>query len=586
MRPSFLSGTAGLAVLAFASASAWFPRDAGAQVTKPFTGVTLVRHGGRALAIADLCAPGVTLRATKYGERKRTPESWAGLAGVDAAVAVNADFFDFPGATRVNGRAKGGGEDWPAAAQNYELDTLGENRNYWQFGPGLAALVTPASTAPAAGATDIVGAHNVIIRNGKSLAPNFDGDGVITGAFRRTGIGVNATRSKVYLFASNDALSGTNMAATMLAYAAEGGAPDLDAASNEDGGGSSQMFVRGQGQIVTSGRLVANHLGIVSKGSGPSPMCPNKPPAGYLDAADCEKLTGWANDPDEPTKAVDVHFYFDGPPGTPNVKALNAGAAREPRADLCKPLGSCDHGFVVPTPFGALDGKEHTVYAYALDTKGGANPELEGSRKKITCVATAPKSVRRHIADAATFEAWGFDTFADVLTLPDADLAAFAEGPAITGAPVLVRADDKSPEVWLVDGTQRHHVTSPAVARAWHFDLSKVVVKPAAEVAALTIAVPLRSRPWLAKGAGADVYMLEGLPGETGVPGSPGGGGSSGSSGGAAPGDPTGEDAADDGAGSEGCATAGGREGTTNGALLVMGAAALAMLITKRRRRR
>ena len=40
------------------------------------------------------------------------------------------------------------------------------------------------------------------------------------------------------------------------------------------GGGSSQMYVKGQGQIVTSGRLVANHLGIVATGKGASPMCP------------------------------------------------------------------------------------------------------------------------------------------------------------------------------------------------------------------------------------------------------------------------------------------------------------------------
>lgn len=580
MRTSLLAATA---ITACAAVSVGSLREAHAQVTQPFTGVTLVRHGGRAMAIADLCAPGVSLRATKYGERKRTPESWGNLVG--AHVAVNADFFDFPAATHVNGRARGAGEDWPAANQNVELTALGEVRNYWQFGPGLAALVTPSTTAPAAGATDIVGAHNVIIRNGKSLAPNFDGDGVVLGAFRRTGIGVNASRSRVYLFASNDTLSGANMASTMLAYAAEGGAPDLDAASNEDGGGSSQMFVRGQGQIVTSGRLVANHLGIVAKGSGPAPMCPNKAPAGHLDGADCETLTGWTQDPDEPAKAASVHFYFDGPPGTPNVRALNAGPAGETRADLCKPLGSCDHAFVVPTPFGIFDGKEHTVFAYGIDTKGGANPELADSRKKITCAASAPKSIRRHVADAATFAAWGFDTFVDVLTLSEADLTAFAEGQAVASPPVLVRADDKSPQVWLVDGTERRHVPSAAAARAWHFDLAKVITKPAAEVHALTEGAPLRSRPWLAKGSGPSVYLLDGLPGEVGVPGSSGGPGGSGGTGGTS-GTSDGDGVAgDESATDEGCATSGQR-GDASGGVLVAAAAAIVALVSKRRRRR
>ncbi|HEX7664150.1 MAG TPA: phosphodiester glycosidase family protein, partial [Polyangiaceae bacterium] len=241
-----------------------FPSIAHADVTTPFTGVTLVDHGDRALAIADLCAAGVSMRVTKYAERQATPEQWATKSTVNAAVAINGDFFDFPGWTYVIGRAKGGGENWPAGDQNKE------NRSYWQFGSTfMPDLIVPASTAPNAAASDILGGHNVIIKDGKSLAPNFDGDAVILGTYRRTGVGLNASRSKVYLFASNTALSGADEAASMLAMAAEGGAPDLDVATNEDGGGSSQMYVRGKGQIVDSGRQVNDHLGIIANGSGP-----------------------------------------------------------------------------------------------------------------------------------------------------------------------------------------------------------------------------------------------------------------------------------------------------------------------------
>lgn len=579
------------AVAACMGAGLWLaPSPASAQVSTPFTGVTLVRHGGRVMAIADLCAAGVTLRATKYAERRRTPESWANLPAVGAAVAVNADFFDLPGATRVNGRARGGGESWPADKQMYEYTALGEVRSYWQFGPGLAAHVAPSTTAPSPGATEIVGAHNVIIRDGKSLGPAFDGDGVLQTANRRTGFGVNVARSKVYLFTSNDSLTGAVMAQTMLAYAAEGGAPDLDVATNEDGGGSSQMFVKGQGQIVTSGRLVANHLGIIAAGSGPSPMCPNKAPGGVLDGADCEHITGWAQDPDDKKRAVAVDLAFDAALGAPGARLLKTGPASVSRPDLCKPLGDCEHAFDVPTPYGLLDGKEHAVFAYGIDASGGPTAQLGQSPKKLTCAPPALNGIKRHITDPATFAAWRFESFSDVLVVAEDVLAEVPEGRPITGGPALVQADDGSPEVWLADGPERHHVPSPAAARAWRLDLGKVVKKPAAEVNALTRGASLRPRPWLVKGTGGRIYLLEALPGQEGGTGGGSSGtggtsGGSGTSGGTAETDGT----ADEGEAGEGCTTAthareGEGRGTSRG-LLAAVAALFVMAVAARRRR-
>ncbi len=245
-------------------------------MSAPFPGVTLVDDGSRAMVVANLCTAGVSVRATRYAERKATPQQWA--TGVGAQVAVNADFFDFPGWTWVAERARGAGENWPAGSEHHE------NRAYWQFGPGVADLVQPGSSEPAAGVTEIVGAHNLIIRDGKSLGPGFDGDSVIATSHRRTGVGLNGSRSKLYLFASNDSLDGNQMAAAMFQLAAEAGAPDLDIASNEDGGGSSQMFVAGKGQIIDSGRQVNNHLGLFAKGSGAAPSCWHRPPTQPLPA--------------------------------------------------------------------------------------------------------------------------------------------------------------------------------------------------------------------------------------------------------------------------------------------------------------
>ena len=174
---------------------------AAAEVSSPQPGVTLAKTGSDALVVADLCAPGVSMRATTYGERNATPSAWAQLPSVKAEVAVNADFFDFPGWTYVNGRARGKGEDWPVDKM------LKEKRGYWEYGPNHAGW-QPATLVPppAPAVTEIVGAHNVIIKNGKSQAPDFDGDSVILTSHRRTGIGVSADRRYVYLFINNTSL--------------------------------------------------------------------------------------------------------------------------------------------------------------------------------------------------------------------------------------------------------------------------------------------------------------------------------------------------------------------------------------------
>ena len=478
-----------------------------ADVSWPSPGLTLVTHPGTAMVIADLCASGVSVRATKYEERKQTPGGWAGNLGL--AAAVNADFFDFPAATHVQGRARGAGADWPAGTQNIEL-SQGEVRQFWQFGPQIAGLVIPSTTSPSGAATDVVGAHNVIIQNGKSLAPNFDGDGVLFGAYRRTSIGVSKDHAKLYLFSSNNLMTGADLANAVLAHAAEGGAPDVDFASNEDGGGSAQLYVAGQGQIITSGRLVANHLGVYATGKGDAPNCPSRAPIGYLDDADCESVRGWTQDPDVPTQSIGVLLAFDGIYPDPHARYTN-GIADVDRPDVGKVVGSSNHGFEVPTPYGLFDGKDHPILGLGKDTANLRSALLAGT-KTVNCKASPPPSLKRHIANPDTYAAWKLSAFDDELSLTDAALAAIPEAAEISGPPVLVQADDGTPDVWLVDGKTRRHVTSPASARAWHFDLSTVKKQPAATVQALTLGPPLRFRPMLAQGTGPAIWLLDARP--------------------------------------------------------------------------
>ena len=106
-------------------------------------------------------------------------------------------------------------------------------------------------------------------------------------------------------------------------------------------------------------------------------------PDGYFDAADCESLRGWARDP----KTVDpirVDFYADGPAG--NGVFLGNVWADISRPDL--PFPDQDHGFNVPTFTSVIDGNEHLIYAYAIDSEGGTNPLLKQSPRAITCQAT------------------------------------------------------------------------------------------------------------------------------------------------------------------------------------------------------
>ncbi len=99
-------------------------------------------------------------------------------------------------------------------------------------------------------------------------------------------------------------------------------------------------------------------------GGGP---CGNHPPTGHLDAADCDSIRGWTQDPDDPGKALDVHLYFDGPAGSgAPAKGFTANVHRD---DLCSAIGSCEHGFSVPPPLSLFDGSPHDVHTCTASTR-------------------------------------------------------------------------------------------------------------------------------------------------------------------------------------------------------------------------
>ncbi|PRQ07851.1 MYXO-CTERM sorting domain-containing protein [Enhygromyxa salina] len=235
----------------------------------------------------------------------------------------------------------------------------------------------------------------------------------------------------------------------------------------------------------------------------------NIAPTGYLDAATCQQISGWAQDPDDPESPVSVHVYFNGPAGDPNAVGV-ALSANEYREDLCGAIGSCDHAYSLGIPMSLRDAQPHPVHAYGIDSEGGENAQLTGSPKTITCGGPPlPDGVRRHVSSPEILAAWAFSPFWHQLTLDDATLGSIPTWDPIEPTPLMIRADDQSPEVWILDGIGKRHVPSPEVAENWSLDLGTVETLPAAEVAAIPTGTPLWDRPFLLKGTGPEVYLLD-----------------------------------------------------------------------------
>jgi MYXO-CTERM domain-containing protein len=236
----------------------------------------------------------------------------------------------------------------------------------------------------------------------------------------------------------------------------------------------------------------------------------NTPPRGYLDSATCDGgLTGWAQDPDAPQAAIDVHVSFDAAAGKPGAIGLPV-AADESRADLCAAIGSCKHGYTLPLPLGLMDGQPHAVWSYGADSAGGPDALLTKGTSTFTCAPpTPPAGVKRAIAGSDAFDAWKLSTLTDLAHEPDAVVAALPQGPGWTAAPVVVQADDGTPEVWVIDPPVRRHVSDPASLAAWHVDTSAIQKWPAAQVYGYPEGPALRSTPFLVQGSTDDVYVVD-----------------------------------------------------------------------------
>ncbi len=246
--------------------------------------------------------------------------------------------------------------------------------------------------------------------------------------------------------------------------------------------------------------LLGDLISKAINGCGPA----NTPPRGSFDLANCDSLAGWAQDPDVPNQAINVHLYFGGQAGSgaPGLSIL----ADLSRADLCTAINSCKHGFDRRPPLSLLDGAPRDVFMYGIDSAGGTNPLL--AKKSLDCAFVLPKGEKRHVSSQTVLDAWKLSRFTDIAPTTDAILAARADGLTWPSTPRMVRGTGAT-AVWLVDNGFRRHVQSRAIAAAWRLDLATVVEKPAADVLAMPLGPPLRAEPVLAKGTSPAVYVID-----------------------------------------------------------------------------
>lgn len=279
------------------------PVQAGDVWTTPHHGVRLLTRTTNAplrvyAAVVDLCAAGISVRATKKSERGRTAASFAKLT--DAELVINGDLFSAGFAT--SGMAVGRGEWW------------GEPDNGWEgfvaFGKDRADLSPPDAVVrtPPAWMSEVVSGRPQLVGDGQKLAVPAGSRPLCDGREPRSAVGL--TRDGRYLILAvvdrTPRSTGTRSRGVTCGELADLmrslGAWD---ALSLDGGGSSQLWMKGRGYVNDASgnnggggvRVVANHLAVFARRTGEPGSCalainPIEPPEAEVDMPPLPGTTG------------------------------------------------------------------------------------------------------------------------------------------------------------------------------------------------------------------------------------------------------------------------------------------------------
>ncbi|MFN7142260.1 MAG: MopE-related protein, partial [Myxococcota bacterium] len=199
----------------------------------------------------DLCEPGIAIRATTSGERRRSVPSWGNAVG--AVAAINGDFFSYADYS-TSGLSVGNGVPW--------ADTRDDSSSaIMAFGEGRAAVIREDVTVEASDwIVDAVSGHPGLLENGVDTASVWDE------RHPRTAAGVSED-GETLIMVVVDGRSSSSVGMTvgeLRDLMRDLGAWD---ATNLDGGGSSTMWLDAYGTVNAPSdgtpRTVANHLGVV-----------------------------------------------------------------------------------------------------------------------------------------------------------------------------------------------------------------------------------------------------------------------------------------------------------------------------------
>lgn len=234
--------------------------------TTPFAGVrqlhrvtTSPNQDVHALVV-DLTVPGVSLRSTASSERQRRTSSFATLVG--AQLAINGDFFSYTGYS-TTGLAAGNGAAWSGTADDATWGTIA-------FNGARVELSEPSAIVPfdATWMRGVVSGFPGIVRAGAVVTHTST---FCTARHPRTAVGLSQDAKTLYLVVVvGRRTSAAGMTCGELGTLLTG----LGAwtALNLDGGGSSTMYVQGQGVVNSPSdgteRTVANHLAVMAPSNG------------------------------------------------------------------------------------------------------------------------------------------------------------------------------------------------------------------------------------------------------------------------------------------------------------------------------
>ena len=112
----------------------------------------------------------------------------------------------------------------------------------------------------------------------------------------------------------------------------------------------------------------------------------NQLPIGFLDGANCNGFAGWTCDADDYSKPLSVAFYATSQSGVAYCGSTTANTARTGLEPYCG--NTSNRGFIYALPDSLKDGQPHGIYAYAINTPDGTNPQLSGSPKVIQCACS------------------------------------------------------------------------------------------------------------------------------------------------------------------------------------------------------